>query len=98
MKLFNNGRNPAHKANLQQFERLMAMNSDIKFFQPRPDVAPWHVQAKINGYVLNMWPHLLKGNFDGERSVVGYENLQRLIGEARNATSELDDVIEGDEE
>ena len=81
-----------HAANLQQFERLMQMNNDIQFYQPDPERAPWHVQAKVNGVTLNFWPHLLKGNVERTRAVQGYSALQRMIGDAR---SEADvDLIE----
>ena len=83
MKLFCKNRDAEQEHNVRQFERLMAMNTDIKFFQPQPLKAPWHVQAEVNGYVLNFWPHRLKGNFDGEKAVQGYRALQALIGEAR---------------
>lgn len=96
MKLFHSKNNKRQAENVRQFERLMAMNSDIKFFQPRPDVAPWHVQAEVNGFLMNFWPHLLKANFDGEKSVTGYDNIQRLVGEARNAPDD-EELVEDEE-
>lgn len=90
MKLFAKKGRPDHQANIQQFERLMQMNNDIRFYQPQPILAPWHVQAEINGVLVNMWPHLLKGNIAGCKAVVGYEALQRLIGEARADDSDID--------
>ena len=85
----------AHAANARQFERLMAMNNDVEFWQPRPLEAPWHVQAQVNGTIMNFWPHLLKGNIGGEAAVVGYRKLQSLIGRAR--AGDDPDLIEEDD-
>lgn len=71
-----------HKDNVEQFEKLVAANPKVLFFQPSPILAPWHVQTVINDVVLNFWPHLLKGQRDGCRAKTGMKALQQLIDEA----------------
>jgi hypothetical protein len=90
MKLYE--RNPTHAECTRKFRDVMAMNPDIKFFQPQPFTAPWHVKARVNGSDMNFWPHLLKGQIAHEKAVVGYREILALIGEARSRM--LDDLIE----
>ena len=83
---------PHHEPALEEFRRLMAMNSDVVFYAPSPILAPWHIQAEINGITLDFWPHKLKGRLGHEKSKQGYVALQRLIGRAR--AEEKIDLIE----
>jgi hypothetical protein len=48
--------------NVEQF-RSMVLNPYrimVPFRYPNVKLAPWHIQAKVNGHVINFWPHLLK--------------------------------------
>lgn len=92
MILYERKNNPQHATNVRLFRALMQKNNDIKFFQPDPLKAPWHVKAEVNGVSMNFWPHLLKGNIEGHRAVTGSRALQTIIGEARNHEDE--DLIE----
>lgn len=71
----------------------------LDLYQPNPDRAPWHVQAKIEGQrqtiVLNFWPHKLRGQIDGEMSVSGDQAIREMVARAYQLADEgEDDLIE----
>lgn len=55
---------------VEYFYELMREFSHVKFFQPSPDRAPWHVQARLpNGELINFWPHARKAMLENEPPV-----------------------------
>ena len=86
--------------NCEAFDRITRDYQDIRFFQPSPDKAPWHVQAVIETdgepIILNFWPHRLKGQRQPLRSVEGTNAIVGIIeGALEDAQEEPFDVIEG---
>lgn len=55
-----------HDDNLQDFETIINA-TDIRddLYFPNHDKAPWHVQAEINGFEVNFWPHVMKAYCKG---------------------------------
>lgn len=97
MKLWHNPKKAWQAANVANFEvRVMRANPDVVFYQPNPTDAPWHVQAIINGRTLNFWPHLMKGNFERERSHQGLDDVLNLISEARGEPEDIDLIDDDD--
>ena len=85
--------------NCNAFQAIVEAYPDIRFFQPSPDKAPWHVQAILDEDVeLNFWPHKMKGQRKPRPSVVGHIAICQIIDEAiADAAEEPFDVIEGSE-
>lgn len=89
--------------NCADFEAVMCDYPHVRFFQPSPSKAPWHVQAifdTLDGEptVLNFWPHKAKGQRQPLPAVEGFAALRTLIDEAiADATDEPFDVIEAAE-
>lgn len=95
MNLYANPNNPAHAANNATFLRIVKAYPVLGLFQPAPEKAPWHWQAVINfGYqdeLLNFWPHTLKGQRDGYRSVEGEHAIRGIIEQALIDAGHYDD-------
>lgn len=72
----------------EQFDAIVRAYPDIRFFQPSPDKAPWHVQAFLDvsdlpePIELNFWPHKLKGQRRPRKSVEGSAAIHAIIKEA----------------
>lgn len=86
-------------ANCAAFDRLTREFPDLRFFQPSPHKAPWHVQAVIEtdgeSIVLNFWPHKLKGQRQPLIAIEGINALRGIIeGAIEDAAEEPFDVIE----
>jgi len=98
MRLYANPHRPDHAENNERFLRLIRQYPQIQPYQPSPDKAPWHVQAVIDGespQLINFWPHVLKGQREGYRSVEGVAALEGIIRGAIEDASEDDySVIE----
>lgn len=100
MQLYANPNRPEDAANCAAFLRVVNEYPIVSLYQPAPDKAPWHVQAVIDlgryPQVLNFWPHLLKGQRDGCKSVQGEAALRGIIeGAIADASGEPFDMIEG---
>lgn len=96
MKLYARPNDFNQRRKVQLFRDLMDLNNDIRFFQPDPECAPWHVKAPVGSVMMNFWPHLLKGNIEGQKSVTGFHELRALIGRARQTLTDNIDLIERD--
>lgn len=89
--------------NCQAFESITFDHPEIRFFQPSPQKAPWHVQAILDApdepIVLNFWPHKMKGQRQPMPAVEGEAALRDLIAEAIADAQDSDpfDVIEAAE-
>jgi hypothetical protein len=94
MQLYYNHNNQDQVTNCAAFETFMRRFEWVKFFQPNPEKAPWHVQCNIKSehgepLILNFWPHKLKGQYDG-KSVEGMEELRRIMAQAiEDSTSDF---------
>lgn len=69
------------------FDDLTLQYPNIRFFQPSPDKAPWHVQAILDAadgepLVLNFWPHKQKAQRQGCTSFEGPTAARSVIEEA----------------
>lgn len=67
-----------------QFDDLTRQYPNIRFFQPSPDKAPWHVQAVLDAadgvpLVLNFWPHKEKAQRQGDVSIEGRAAARTVI-------------------
>lgn len=98
MQLYLDPNRQDHVTNCAAFETFMRRFEWVTFFQPKPDIAPWHVQCVIEGqggeaHVLNFWPHKLKGQYQGG-AVEGMENLRRIMAQAIDDSQSDFDVIE----
>lgn len=87
--------------NCETFDRIARDYPSIRFFQPSPHKAPWHVQAIIDmgegeePAVLNFWPHKLKGQRQPLTAVEGELAIRGIIdGAIEDAREEPFDVIE----
>lgn len=87
-----------------RFDDLTRQYPQIRFFQPSPDKAPWHVQAIIDAadnelIELNFWPHKVKGARRPMPSVEGFPAIRELIEDAIHdaANAKTFDVIEAAE-
>jgi len=55
-----------HDENLLDFETIIDatdIRSDLYF--ANYEKSPWHVQAVINGFEVNFWPHTMKAHAQG---------------------------------
>ena len=79
-------------ANNAAFLKTIAQFPNLKPFQPSPMKAPWHVQVCIDfgqyPIIINFWPHNLKTQRDGCKSV---EGVNAMIGVIEGA---IEDAIE----
>lgn len=65
---------------IQWFIEMMARHPEAEFFQPSPEQAPWHVQARLpNGVLLNFWPHTGKGMIQDDPPVVLWHEVEALF-------------------
>jgi hypothetical protein len=67
--------------NVEEFKKFVERNPNVEFRNPSPVAAPWHVQATVNGVLINFWPHKMKGQIDGERCKSGAKALQAMVDE-----------------
>ena len=77
-------RDAFERANCDQFDLLVECYPNIRFFQPSPVKAPWHVQAFLDDgsdepIELNFWPHKAKGQRRPERAVDGWSAVHVMI-------------------
>lgn len=83
MKLFANPAKPDHATNNARFAQIVKDYPQLAPFQPAPEKAPWHWQAVIDlgGYVqiVNFWPHRMKAQRDGFKSVQGEQAVRGVI-------------------
>jgi len=93
---------PDEAANIAAFTAIITNFSGLSLFQPNAEKAPWHVQAIIDigqyPIWLNFWPHKLKAQREGCKSIEGAEAIQRLIEQAYDDASTISDdldLIEG---
>tara|TARA_R110000851_G_scaffold13381_1_gene45813 strand:+ start:17 stop:310 length:294 start_codon:yes stop_codon:yes gene_type:complete len=59
-------KHPEDWENLLHFETIInatKIRSDLYF--ANHEKAPWHVQAVINGFQVNFWPHKMKAHAQG---------------------------------
>jgi len=89
----------------EAFEEMTRKFPSVRFFQPSPDKAPWHVQAIFDlgpaeePIVLNFWPHKNKGQRQPLPAIVGIDEITSLIDAAlKDAAEEPFDVFEASEE
>lgn len=86
--------------NCAEFDRITQDHPSIRFFQPSPDKAPWHIQAILETLsaepiVLNFWPHKAKGQRQPMPAVEGFAAIRAMIDEAiLDAQEPPFDVIE----
>ena len=84
------------------FQDLIREFPELRFFQPSPEHAPWHIQCVLDAghgeepIILNFWPHKNKGQRQPMPAVIGIPAIRALIEEAvADANDEPFDVIEG---
>lgn len=99
MQLYANPRRPDHAENNAAFIRVVNDYPQLSLFQPSPEKAPWHWQCVIDlgaePQLINFWPHTLKGQRDGYRSVEGEAALHGIIQQAIiDAAEERFNVVE----
>lgn len=75
---------PAHRANNEEFRKLMAEYPWIEFFRPSPFSAPWHIKCVIgrvgSGEIhVNFWPHVAKAHRDGHKGVQGWKSIRAML-------------------
>lgn len=98
MQLYMNPNRQDHITNCAAFETFMRRFEWVKFYQPNPEKAPWHVQCAIDSadgcpLYLNFWPHKLKGQYDG-KSVEGLEALRSIMAQAIDDSTEDTEVLD----
>jgi hypothetical protein len=90
-------------ANEMFMTEIVAKYPALKFFQPSPKKAPWHVQCFVDSREgregeLNFWPHVQKVSYGGPAEI-GIEAMHEKIAEAMNDMVSRDngdfDLIEG---
>lgn len=98
MQLYANPNRPDHAENNAAFLKILERFPDLHLYQPSPEKAPWHWQAVIDGpdpQLVNFWPHSLKGQRDGYKSVEGARAIEGIIqGAISDALQEPFDLIE----
>ena len=99
MNLYQNPHRPEHALNNAAFLRVVNDFPELSLFQPSPDKAPWHWQAVIDAgrypQPINFWPHTLKAQREGYKSVQGEEAIRAVIEQAQiDAYEEPFDVFE----
>jgi hypothetical protein len=89
MLLYGDESDPEQAEGLRAFRAIMADYSGcMRFYQPSPERAPWHVQARVldgaraDGYtpLINFWPHRNRAQPEGETSVEGEEAIRATLG------------------
>ena len=64
-------------------------------FWPNYQSAPWHLQAEINGYVINFWPHKEKAHVAYESKVAyGLPAMFDTVRRVQNDTLDDFDLVE----
>jgi hypothetical protein len=70
-----------HAANNARFRVFMSEYPYLKFFQPSPVAAPWHVQVKVRlgpyDRLVNFWPHVAKMQPEDGKTVHGWDAIER---------------------
>lgn len=99
MNLYQNPDRLDHAVNNAAFLRVVNDFPNLGLFQPSPDKAPWHWQAVIDygaQQTINFWPHTLKAQREGFKSVAGADAIRAVIEQAQiDAAEEPFDVFEG---
>lgn len=95
MQMFQNPNNLQHTTNCAAFETFMREWKWVKFFQPNPERAPWHVVCMLeteagDTITVNFWPHKLQGQYKGP-SVIGMAKLHDIM---RQAVADREDACE----
>jgi hypothetical protein len=86
--------NSTQRDNADAFARFAATRIEIEFYWPNRVASPWHVQCRLNDVVLNFWPHLLKGQWPGEKALNGVKAMHKLIDRAHMHLHNACDVID----
>lgn len=89
-----------HQRAVEYFHDFMAAYPDVRFFQPSPEKAPWHVIAEVPGADGNtrrahFWPHKMKCSPEADNgrpltSRVGIEAMHEVIALCRTAPDPAD--------
>lgn len=79
------------REDIAAFRRLVA-EFGLQPWQPSPERAPWHVQARVGPaeVLVNFWPHNGKAQRDGCMSVMGESAIRDLLGEAASEPAGAD--------
>lgn len=80
---------------VEWFLDLQLRHPELEFFHPNRELAPWHIQARLdNGELLNFWPHKVKGMIQDRPPVrVGIDAIEEMIAEAKTYQDDFE-VIE----
>tara|TARA_R100000541_G_scaffold45939_1_gene52972 strand:- start:152 stop:448 length:297 start_codon:yes stop_codon:yes gene_type:complete len=76
---------PEHNVNLLRFETIInatQIRSDLYF--ANHEKAPWHVQAVINGFEINFWPHTMKAHAQGFGTKESQHKIIDMIDSIKN--------------
>jgi len=80
---------PEHYENLLHFETIInATKIRSNLYFANHEKAPWHVQAVINGFEVNFWPHTMKAFAQG----FGTKATQHEIIDMINSIKDEKDV------
>lgn len=88
MQLHFDSYDPEQVENIALFQNIMDAYPSLKFFQPSPDRAPWHVQVIFDpptgeAMALNFWPHRMKAQrWTGGKAEEGHGAVVSAIEEA----------------
>lgn len=82
MKLYQTKK--SHALNNECFRMFAKRYSWVKFTQPQPEKAPWHLRCEVRGEgpypcTINFWPHVGKAQREGENAVQGWDNIRALM-------------------
>lgn len=69
----------SHCAGFMNRVRKAPADVRARFFLPNPVAAPWHVQARANNHVYNIWPHKAKWQKDNDKAKYGWDALFKAI-------------------
>lgn len=92
---------PVAAENVIKFDQITHLYP-LRFFQPSPQKAPWHIQAVadcgegVEPIILNFWPHRMKGQRQWHQAIEGELAIHGIIQGALEEAEEDNsfDVIE----
>ena len=85
-----------HELGKHVFIKIAHTYPTLTFFKPS-EKAPWHIQAELNGQLLNFWPTKNRASIEGEKAVEGYKAICAKIDEAANENpDDWNPIDEGD--
>ena len=79
VSLYYNPQKPQHELGVDQFKSEVIDTFPDIVWKRAHEQSPWHLQARVNGYLIDAWPSAHRACISGTPSVHGASKIRELI-------------------